>query len=154
MDFRTMNRRRAGMRNRQRGSELVEFAFTSFLLFMLLFGIIEFSIALFNKATMTNAAREGARTGILFRPSPRDLGAEDAAIRDAVERYADAYLISLGGPAEMSVDIQRSDNASFSAGDDLTVTVEYPFRFLLIPGFVADMGAGLDLSSTAVMRAE
>ena len=144
-----------GTRSRQRGAELVEFAITALLLFVLLFGIIEFSVALFDKATITNAGREGARTGILFRPDQRDLDAEDAAIREAINNYAADYLISLGGPAEMEIDIERTQNGgSFGVGDELTVTVTYPYQFLIIPGFIAGMGGGINLSSTIVMRAE
>lgn len=148
---------RIGMRKEQRGAELVEFALTASLLFLLLFGIVEFSVALFDKATITNAGREGARTGIVFRPSPRDLAAEDAAINEAIEQYAEDYLISLGGPAEMDIAIQRSDlngNGAFDAGDELTVTVDYPYQFMIVPAFVAPMGEGINLSSTIVMRAE
>ncbi len=144
-------------RSRQRGSELVEFAITATLLFVLLFGIIEFSVALFDKATITNAGREGARTGIVFRPSPRDVPAEDGAIRNAIEEYAEDYLISLGGPAVMEVNITRTDrngDGSFNAGDELNVTVTYPYQFLVIPGFIADIGGGINLTSTVVMRAE
>lgn len=146
-----------GRRSRQGGSELVEFAIASTLLFMLLFGIVEFSVALFDKATITNAGREGARTGIVFRPSPRDAVAEDGAIRSAISDYAEDYLISLGGPAEMDVTITRTDlngDGNFNAGDELNVTVAYPYQFLIIPGFIADIGGGINLTSTVVMRAE
>ena len=105
--------------HRQRGSEVVEFAISASLLFILLFGIIEFSVALFDKATLTNASREGARTGILFRPEPRDSANENAAIEQAIRNYAEQYLISLGGPASMTIDIQRIDrnsNGRFDAG--------------------------------------
>jgi Flp pilus assembly protein TadG len=150
-----------GSRKKQRGTEIVEFAITALLLFMLLFGIIEFSVALFDKATITNATREGARTGILYRDvDPRDLGnmgGEDAEIRSVINNYAAAYLISLGGPAEMEIDIQRVDrngNGSFDAGDELIVTVTYPYQFLVLPGFIAGLGGGINLSSTTIMRAE
>lgn len=142
---------------KQQGAELVEFAISATLLFVLLFGIIEFSVALFDKATITNAGREGARTGILFRPSPRDISIEDEAIRNAVDQYAEAYLISLGGSASMDIDITRTDldgDGSFDAGDELTVSVTYPYQFLVMPAFLADIGGGIDLSSTIVMRAE
>lgn len=138
---------------RQRGSETVEFAISATLLFLLLFGIIEFSVALFDKATLTNASREGARTGILFRPSPRDLAAEDAAIEQAIRDYADQYLISLGGPADITVDIQRTD-PNMPPGSDVIVTVDYPYQFLLLPGFVGTLGGVLELSTTTTMRAE
>ncbi|KXS37906.1 MAG: TadE family protein [Halomonadaceae bacterium T82-2] len=143
--------------HKQHGAETVEFAISASLLFLLLFGIIEFSVALFDKATLTNASREGARTGILFRPGPRDLTAEDAAITAAVQDYADQYLISLGGAAAMSVDIQRQDltgDATFNAGDALQVTVDYPYHFLLLPDFVGNLGGIINLNATTVMRAE
>lgn len=145
-------------RRHQQGTEVVEFAITSTLLFIILFGIIEFSVALFDKATLTNASREGARTGILFRDDdPRDLVAEDAAIQQAIAAYAEDYLISLGGLAEMTVDIQRADldgDGSFDAGDGLTVTVDYPYQFLILPNFIGTLGGAIDLSATTVMRAE
>ncbi|PXX97382.1 TadE/TadG family type IV pilus assembly protein [Halomonas sp. LBP4] len=161
-------RKRASLR-RQKGTEVVEFAIVSFLLFLLLFGIIEFSVALFDKATLTNASREGGRTGILFQPGDRSLDnstgqcpdsvvTEDDAIRDAVCRYADDFLISLGGgPDEMTIEIERFDrngNGRFDAGDELIVTVDYPYHFLLLPSFVGTLGGVLELFATTTMRAE
>lgn len=142
---------------RQRGAETVEFAISASLMFLILFGIIEFSVALYDKATLTNASREGARNGILFRPEPRDLGGEDASIEAAIRDYAEEYLISLGGAAEMSIAIQRVDlggGAGFDAGDEIVVTIDYPYQWLVLPGFVASLGGALTLSSTTVMRAE
>ncbi|AMD02301.1 TadE/TadG family type IV pilus assembly protein [Halomonas chromatireducens] len=139
---------------RQQGSETVEFAISATLLFILLFGIIEFSVALYDKATLTNASREGARTGILFRPDPRDISAEDNAIEEAIRIYAEQYLISLGGPAEMAITIERPNGNSVQAGDSLIVTVDYPYQFLLLPSFVGTLGGILGLSATTTMRAE
>ncbi|WP_458527128.1 TadE/TadG family type IV pilus assembly protein [Onishia taeanensis] len=147
--------------HRQKGSELVEFAISATLLFLLLFGIIEFSVALFDKATLTNASREGAREGILYRTGGRALAdmptTEDVVIKQAIDDYAEAYLISLGGAADLTVDVQRNDrnaNGNFDAGDELTVSVDYPYQFLVLPGFMAGLGDVLTLSSTTVMRAE
>lgn len=146
-------RQRASLR-RQQGSETVEFAISATLLFLLLFGIIEFSVALYDKATLTNASREGARTGILFRPeNPRDTVSEDAMIEQVIRDYAEQYLISLGGPAEMDISITRSD-PDMSPGSDVVVTVDYPYQFLLLPGFVGTLGGVLELSATTTMRAE
>ncbi|MCH4565157.1 pilus assembly protein [Halomonas sp. EGI 63088] len=139
--------------HRQKGAEVVEFALTAVLLFILLFGIIEFSVALYDKAVVTNASREGARTGILFRPDPRDIAAEDDAIEQAVRDYAEQYLISLGGPAEMTIDITRSD-ASMSPGSEVVVTVDYPYQFLLLPGFIGTLGNLIEIQAVTNMRAE
>jgi Flp pilus assembly protein TadG len=147
---------------KQQGAEVVEFAIASILLFLILFGIIELSVALFDKATLTNASREGARTGILFRPPDeatgmRDIDAENAAIKQVIQKYAEDYLISLGGVSEMTITIQRvelSGNTVFDAGDEVIVTIDYPYKYLILPGFIGTLGGALDLSSTTVMRAE
>ena len=53
--------------NCQKGAAAVEFAIVLPLLLMLLFGIIEFSVILYDKAMITNASREGTRAGIVSR---------------------------------------------------------------------------------------
>jgi hypothetical protein len=50
-----------------RGVAIVEFAIVLPLLAILLFGIIEFGFIIYNKAMITNASREGARIGIVYR---------------------------------------------------------------------------------------
>ena len=45
----------------ERGQALVEAALTFPLLFLIFFGIIEFSLVIFSYNTISNAAREGAR---------------------------------------------------------------------------------------------
>ena len=47
------------------GQTLVEAALTFPLLFLLFFGIIEFSLVIFSYNTISNAAREGARWGVI-----------------------------------------------------------------------------------------
>lgn len=140
---------------------MVEFAFVATIFFMLLFGIIEFSIILFDKAMLTNASREGARTGILFRPGDRtigsaDLAAEKTLIENVVDNYASAYMISLGGASSITTQVQRTDlngNGDFDVGDDLTVTVNYPYNFLILPGFANSL-SDYTLGAVTVMRAE
>ena len=50
----------------EKGGSLVEFAIITPLLFVILFGIFESGLLLYNKAVITNASREGARAGIVF----------------------------------------------------------------------------------------
>jgi hypothetical protein len=57
-------------RQRQRGAETIEFLLT-FLLFMLIFFlIVDMAIALYNRGTVINATREGARQASLFWIDP------------------------------------------------------------------------------------
>jgi len=37
----------------------------------------------------------------------RDIDAENAAIKQVIQKYAEDYLISLGGVSEMTITIQR-----------------------------------------------
>jgi Flp pilus assembly protein TadG len=49
----------------ERGAEMVEFAFVVVLLIMLLYGIISYGLILSAQSTVTNAAADGARAGIV-----------------------------------------------------------------------------------------
>jgi hypothetical protein len=62
------SRRRPSTRHRKdaRGQSLVEFALVLVPLFILLLGIIQFGFIFNTYVTMTNAAREGARTGTIY----------------------------------------------------------------------------------------
>jgi Flp pilus assembly protein TadG len=146
---------------RQQGTAIVEFAFVAPLFFLLLFGIIEFSVILFDKATITNASREGARAGIVFRDGNRAMGgggvgAETTEIKSVVTNYLSTYLISLGGATTPTTTVTRNDNNGngiFDVGDQLTVDVTYPYSFLILPAFVNSL-ADFNLGATTVMLAE
>jgi Flp pilus assembly protein TadG len=56
----------------QKGNVLVEFALILPVFLALLFGVITFSVALYNKTVLTMATREGARAGILYVPNSND----------------------------------------------------------------------------------
>ena len=64
---------------RDEGQDLVEFALVAPLLFLLLFGIMEFGVAVWRYNTVANAAREGARAAIMFGMANRESSAEKAA---------------------------------------------------------------------------
>ena len=142
------------MNNRiQRGAAAIEFAIVAPLLLALLFGIIEFAIALFDQAMITNASREGARAGIVFNSGTP---ITDAEIRARVSNYLGNHLISLGGSSSHTTD--RNCEGMCTSGDDLTVPVGYTYRFLVLRPLVALMGGDLpstlNLSATTVMRME
>ena len=74
----------------------MEFAIVMPLLFVILFGIIEFGILLYDKAMITNASREGARAGIVFDSTLRneDNTINSEVVKARVQYAVDAYLIS------------------------------------------------------------
>ena len=150
----------------QKGAAAVEFAIVLLLLLTLIFGMLEFSLAMFNQQVITNAAREGARAGIVARPVrlpnvgiPPDIG-----ISDVVVAYAANHLVTFGDDVLTvnDVDIKPIDSDlsdGFDPGThrcvvfecDLEVTVDYEYEFL----FLSILGIGpLNLQSTSVMRME
>jgi hypothetical protein len=63
--------------------------------FALLLGIINFSLAIFVRNTLTSAVREGVRYGVTSRTSP-PLG-HDASIKAVVQQHAYGFLSGTNG---------------------------------------------------------
>ena len=51
----------------QAGAEIVEFAVILPFLLLVMFGIMEFGLVFYDKALITNASREAARSGIAYK---------------------------------------------------------------------------------------
>ena len=137
---------------RQEGSNLVEFALVLPLLLILVMGIVEVGLVIYDKAVITNAAREGARAGIVFRDPRMQLG----EIQTVVQNYANAYLVTFGTTPAPTVEwlVEDLDNNTVqSSGDRLTVTVRYQYDYLMLGNFIPGIGT-LNLQSTSVMRYE
>jgi Flp pilus assembly protein TadG len=149
---------RSPLKNQQ-GVEIVEFAIVSLLLFLLLFGIIDFGILLFNKAVITNASREGARAGIVQRwdnnVSPATYDPLDSTeIETVVNNYLSNHLITFGGLTTATTTVTDSDttgDGSFGPGDQRSVQVTYAYYFL-VPGFIG--GPTITLTAETAMRME
>jgi Flp pilus assembly protein TadG len=138
----------------QSGTAIVEFAIVLPLLCLLLLGIIEFSIILFDKAMITNASREGSRAGIVFRADP-DTGdyypLTNAEITAVVNKYLSNYLITFGGPKTATTIITRDGS---SPGGELKVNVAFSYNFLVLPNFVSSLVNPINLNAVTSMRFE
>ena len=132
----------------QSGAAVVEFAVVLPVLVLLIFGIVEFSLALYDKAVITNASREGARAGIVAQ-NPR---VDDGTIKDIVAKYCKDHLITFGAPNDPITDPITRTGDSF--GDDLTVSVTYKYGFLVLPNFITSITGPITLNATTVMRME
>jgi Flp pilus assembly protein TadG len=134
--------------NRERGTAVVEFALILPLLLMMLFTIIEFGFVLYDKAMITNASREGARKGILYR-DPR---ISAATIASTVNTYCTKNLISFSLTSAPTVSVT---GAPCPGSDyDITVTVGYPYSFLVLPNFLTNLTGQINLTASTVMRCE
>jgi len=117
-------------RKSESGAAVVEFAVIAALFLVVVFGIIELGIIMFNKHILTNASREGARAGVVMKV-PRVL---DSEIQTIVENYALERLMTFGeSSVSPTIEIEHI-GASFGE-HFLVVRVQYPFEFLVLSGF-------------------
>ena len=147
----------------ERGGVAVEFAMIAVVLLMIVFGIIEFGILMFDKHVLTNASREGARAGIVMRV-PR---LPDEDIKAIVIKYAEDHMVSFGASSTLDfnedvngwpgedpgvwISPAEIDRVGALFGTELIVKVKYPFDFLVLSGF----GLGpITLTAETRMRME
>jgi Flp pilus assembly protein TadG len=136
------------------GATMVELVFVLLILLIVLFGISEAGVALYDKAVLTNASREGARAGIIAQ-DPR---VTDGAIKGVVKNYATSHLITFGADILSDEDIAVTRTGS-SFGSDLTVSVNYRYDFLVISRLINmllanSLGTHITLNATTVMKLE
>ena len=131
-----------------RGATVVEFAIVIPIVLMFIFGIIEFSLLIYNKQVITNACRGGVREGIVVR-SPTRLS--NADIEKVIKDYAEGSLITFGSDIFDDSDILIDREGDQLFGDDLSVTISYRYEFL----FLSNFGMGpVDLVAETIMKFE
>ncbi len=129
-----------------RGASAVEFALILPWLVLLLFGIVETSIALYDKAVITNASREAARAGVVMGPARLS----DSEIQQVALKYCDGRLISFG-PASGSPSVMVQRPASPSSSDTLKVSVAYTYTALFLGRLYAQWAGPIQLKAETVM---
>ena len=154
----------------QKGATAVELSIVCLLLILLIFGMIEFSLYLFNRHVITNAAREGARYGVVSRPERYH---NDQIIQKVID-YSQQHLVTFGtdtlendnyhvGIDEVDEDLtdglepdHRCLVFQYEFGGtthrcDLVVRVNYTYHFLFLKAIGIDH---LDIQSVATMKME
>lgn len=137
------------------GAALIEFVIVAFLLFTLVFGIIEFSMLMRSYQAVSHAAREGARTAALGSPRRTvEARVNDAATGITLSETQITYAPApaTGTPATWSA---WPDDASLSSntvpsGDLIKVQVSCQYNW--VTGFFGS--SPKTLTSSMVMRRE
>jgi len=136
-------------RRDQRGTALVEFALIAPLLFLLLFGIIDFGRALNYYNQVTQLAGQGARAAVVNRnPDGTAITSGSSLQNQLVTQFTaqpelkNGEVVCIVGPVPTNV------------GDPVTVKVSYQFHFLPLIGLAGSALGGLNLSATETQRAE
>jgi Flp pilus assembly protein TadG len=137
----------SGDRCGRAGMAMVEFVIILPILLMLVFAIAEFGVLFGRWQTLSNAAREGARTAVVFRTNCVAANVE-AEVRQRVKDYA----------APLGIALADGDIAVFgvcgSSDTSSTVSVTLPYTFKVLPGFAASVNPTIDLVANSVMRNE
>ena len=132
----------------QRGAAAVEFALLAPLFIALLFAIVEFGLIVYTKSMLAHASREAARLGVVYS-TPRRTEAE---IKAVVQNYLNQC--NLTSTANVLVNWVTD-----STGKKLDVTVDYTYRFFVLPQdmnrfFGGSLPSTLNLQADTVMRME
>jgi len=121
------SRRRAS----RRGSALVEFALTAFLLLMVIFGVVEMQRMLLVYTTLNNAARVGVRYAITHgqdRASGIGVDGPSSAsdhtqVDTVVKNFASAGLLTV---SNLNITVNYPDTST-RPGDRVSVNVQYTY---------------------------
>jgi Flp pilus assembly protein TadG len=102
----------------QKGAAMVEFALAMPIVFILLFGIVEFGLAFWRKQLLTAGVREGARYGVVST-TPRKTKAE-------IQSKVSTYLTNVGLASAPAALVTFSSGTECAKDQTITVTQTYP----------------------------
>ena len=139
------------LQSNEHGAELIEFAIALPILLLVVAGIVDFAFLFQRYEVVTNAAREGARVGLLPNFDTTD-----------VENRVNAYLTASGmTDAAPAPDVTYGSIEITPGGatiDVVRVEVKYPHQFLFLGPMAAIAGgsakADVMLTAASTMRRE
>jgi Flp pilus assembly protein TadG len=115
------------LKQSQKGLAMVEAAIIFPVFLLLMFGIMDLGIVLYDKAVITNASREAARSGIALR-NPK---LTEAYVEGIARDYCRDYLLNFQA-ANLTVHSDPPGNS----GTPLTVTIEYRYTNMVLGGLI------------------
>jgi len=126
----------------QNGGAAVEFALIIPLLVLLVAGILDVSLLVYNQQVITNASREGARAGITR--------SDDNAVGQIIDTYCQDRLITFGSAESPTTSFTYDAGKPFQT--DFSVMVTYNYHFL-IPA-ILNLGITKTLNAKTLMKME
>jgi len=146
------------------GATIVEFAIVLPLVLLLIFGIIEFGLLIYNKQILTNACREGGRAGVqqaappgvTQSPNRYDVG----QIQTVVQNYCSANLVTFGNSVNPLKFLSPVSSAYVdycpvfaSPPAKLQVKISYDYQFLVLPNIITGLFSG-NMNNTITLIAD
>jgi Flp pilus assembly protein TadG len=124
------------------GQAFVEFTLVAPILFLILFGIVQFGIAFMHSVALTDAVRTGARKAAVSRNAGDPAGAARTAVLNAASDLDQSVLSG-------RIDVTPSPDWK-TPGASVTVSATYPYSINIL-GIVVASG---DLHSATTERLE
>jgi Flp pilus assembly protein TadG len=124
----------------QRGSMLLEFSLSVWLLFLVTFLIFEFCMTIYTCSVLGNAAREGVRYAIVHGTDSTSCSGPSSGCADSsggnIQAVVNSYAsISFHDLTHMTVTPSWPDGVS-TPNSRVLVTISYPYvPYLSLPGF-------------------
>ena len=149
--MRSPNSGPSGRSNRKRGQAMVEFALVIPIFLLTFAAIADFGFALFQRMTIINAARDGARAAVVVT----NHATITTVAQQAATSSAAGGLVTLGSTPSVtclatSVSVSSPATIGCSSavvGDSVSVTVSYTYHTF----FPLLLGATFNLSATVQM---
>ena len=138
---------RPSLQHDEGGIAALEFVLMLPFLMMVLFGIIDVSMILSDKAVITNASREAARAGVVLRTTPWS----SAQIQAVALNYTQNNLVTGGTPTAASAVASYANQMS---GSPLTVTVTYTYQGLVLGSISSVIAGPVTIKAVTVMNYE
>ena len=135
-------------RERGRGQALVEFAIILPVFFLVVAGMFDFGLGIYSDLTLVNAAREGARLGVI---DPGNTSAIEDRVREMAGNLDDSKLnVTVACEREIDGYFTACTSPMWLPGDATKVTVDYKYSVF----FPLLFGTEIALSSESKMRIE
>ncbi len=131
----------------QRGTSVVEMAIVLPLLLTLIFAIGEFGMMYTQWQSLTNAAREGARVGVVWRGT----NCVPATVTTEIQNAVNQYMVNTGVPT--STITTTATGVCTGSGTTLRVSAQVPYAFAALP-FLAGLQSSINLGASSTMRNE
>jgi Flp pilus assembly pilin Flp len=147
---------------RNSGVAAVEMAIVLSLLVLLVMGMVDLGHAFYLKQVITNASREGARYGILYKVDANGNRIPPASLAPSIQDWVlnpppngQCNLNSiLAGDDPQVPPPTGSGYTTGDVGDDLIVTVTCVKTWWILNKFIPSLGDSITLTATTNMRVE
>ena len=139
-------------RHRESGVSMLEFSLTLPILLMIMFGMIEYGVAFYDKTVITNASRVAARIGMINTST--SLTALNALVGSTFNTtyWNNVGLITFGATSTPAVALSRNDPGQ--SLDPVTATVTYEYKGLLLGGLFGSSAPDLSLAASTTMESQ